>query len=166
MKKKGTEGFKTEKLHYKHTLLEFDCGDEEINKYFSERSFEEVLKKNAQVYVFLKKNEIIGFYAISTKSVRFQKNEGEEYSQPVILVGQLGINRPFQSQGWGPLIITKAIEKGKMISMEVGCIGIVVETYKVNLVEKFYKQTGFEIIREDIIKERGKRYTLFYKFPS
>jgi len=128
MKNKNLEDFKIEKLHYKHSLLEFDCGDEKTNKYFIERSFEDVENKNSQVYVFLKKKEIIGFYAISTKSVRFAKNKEneEEYSWPVLLIGQLGVNTPSQGQGWGPLIIEKAIEKGKSISTEVGCVGIVV----------------------------------------
>lgn len=167
MKQKETDEFKIEKLHYKHSLLEFDCGDDEINKYFSERSFEDVKNKNVQVYVFLKKKEIIGFYAISTKSVRFSNDEGEEeYSWPVLLIGQLGVNKPFQNQGWGPLIINKATKKGKMISMEVGCKGLIIETYKENLVKGFYKKIGFKIVREDMIKDHGKRYTLFYKFPS
>jgi len=163
---KEFEEFKIEKLHYKHSLLDFDCGDIETNDYFNEKSFEDVENKNAQVYVFLKNDKIIGFYALSTKSVRFPANEGEPIlDQSLLLIGQLGVNKPFQGKKWGAIILNEAIKKGKMISMEVGCIGIIIETYKKHLINKFFKKTGFKFIKKDHIKERGYRYTLFYRFP-
>lgn len=160
------EEFKIEKLHYKHSLLNFDCGDIETNEYFNEQSYEDVENKNAQVYVFLKNNEIIGFYSISTKSVRFPVNEEEPIlDQSLLLIGQLGVNKPFQGKKWGAIILNEAIKKGRMISMEISCIGIIVETYKEYLISTFFKKTGFKYIKKDYLKEKGYRYTLFYRFP-
>jgi GNAT superfamily N-acetyltransferase len=152
--------YKIEKLHYGHAVLEFDCGDEEINSYFYERSYEDVEANNSRVYVFSTGEEIIGYYAISTKSVRF-RTEGQQHelSYPVLLIGQLGVNLPFRGMGWGPLIMQNAYEKGIAIAEEVGCMGLIVETRNFELYEKFYEPLGFVQIRDD----KG-RYTFFRKF--
>ena len=159
---KNLSDFRIEKLHYGHAVREFDCGDDNVNKYFYERSYEDVEIKNAQVYVFTQREEIIGFYTISTKSVRFMpEGQKKELVYPVLLIGQLGVNKPFQGKAWGPLIINKALEKGDSTSKEVGCMGLIVETHNEKLIEKFYKPLGFIQVRND----KG-RYTLFHRFSS
>lgn len=163
----STTKYTIEKLHIKHINMEFDCGEEPYNDYFFERSYADVKNNNAKVYVFVKKGKVIGFYSISSKSVRFKISEdSQEQSCPVLLIGQLAVNKIYQRKGWGPLIIQKAFEKGFSISQEIGCVGIVVETYKAGLASKFYTPEGFTIIREDSIKNRGLRITLFKKFPE
>jgi GNAT superfamily N-acetyltransferase len=155
-----------EKLHYKHSTLDFDCSDDDINNYFYERSYEDVDINNSKVYVFIKDDEILGFYAISTKSVRFEVNNSKK-DWPLLLIGQLGVNKQYQGQGWGPFILSKALDKCINISQDVGCVGVLIETFKERLIQGFFKKAGFSIIETRNVKGKNKpKSLLFYKFPT
>ncbi|UJG41677.1 MAG: GNAT family N-acetyltransferase [Candidatus Heimdallarchaeum aukensis] len=156
--------YKIEKLNISHTLLDFDCGDENVNEYFNQRSYEEVELGNAQIYVFIlvNTNDLIGFYTLSMKSVRFNY-EGREYDQPVCLLGQIGVNKIFQNKGWGTILIKDAKKRCKKISEDIGSIGLLLETYKEELVNGFFKKLGFEYVEHHKMKNRGTRYRLFCK---
>lgn len=151
-----------EKLNIYHSTLDFDCGDDEINSFF-ERSFEEVELKNSQVYVITSNDQIIGFYAISMSAV-WADIDGKTYRHPISLIGQLGVNKPFQGQGYGSYILDVAIKKAKNVSQEIGCKGLIVETYKVDLVESLYKKKGFVPLDKKEMQGKGLKYILFYKF--
>ena len=153
-----------EKLNIYHSTLDFDCGDDEINSFF-ERSFEEVELKNSQVYVITGEDQIIGFYAISMSSIRAEIN-GITFRHPVSLIGQLGVNIPFQGKGYGSYILDIAIKKGKNISKEIGCKGLIIETYKDDLVDSLYKKKGFVLLDKMDMKGKGLKYILFFKFQS
>jgi len=153
-----------EKLNFYHSTLDFDCGDDEINSFF-ERSFEEVSNKNSQVYVITKKDRIIGFFSISMSSIRAKIDESY-LKHPVALIGQLGINKPYQRKGFGSFILDIAIEKAKKISGDIGCKGVILETYKFDLVNNFYKNKGFTLLDKKNVKEKGIKYIMFYKFEK
>ncbi len=156
--------FYLEKLNINHTQMEFDCGDEAINAFF-ERSLDEVLLNNSQVYVLTRNNKMIGFFALTMSSIRAIIN-GKDLKHPVCLLCQLGINLPFQDKGYGSYLIEQAIEKALKISNEIGCKGIVVDTYNKNQIENFYGKQGF--IKLDELKQRDGRikYILFYQFEK
>lgn len=151
-----------EKLNIYHSTLDFDCGDDDINSFF-ERSFEEVESKNSQVYVMTTNYQIIGFYSISMSSVRAEIDE-KIFKHPICLIGQLGINEPFQGQGYGSYLLNDAIEKTENISNDIGCKGLIVETYKSDLINSFYKKKGFNLLEKRKIKGKGCKYILLYRF--
>lgn len=153
-----------EKLNIYHSTLDFDCGDDEVNSFF-ERSFEEVELKNSQVYVITGEDQIIGFYAISMASIRAEIN-GMTFRHPVSLIGQLGVNKPFQGQGYGSYILDIAVKKAKNVSKEIGCKGLIIETYKDDLVDSLYKKKGFYLLDKRDMKGKGQKYILFFKFQS
>ncbi len=153
-----------EKLNIYHSTLDFDCGDDEVNSFF-ERSFEEVELKNTQVYVITGEDQIIGFYAISMSSIRAELN-GITFRHPVSLIGQLGVNKPFQGKGYGSYILDITIKKAKNISKEIGCKGLIIETYKDDLVDSLYKKKGFVLLDKIDMKGKGLKYILFFKFQS
>ncbi len=153
-----------EKLNIYHSTLDFDCGDDEVNSFF-ERSFEEVESKNSQVYVITGEDQIIGFYAISMSSIRAEIN-GITFRHPVSLIGQLGVNKPFQGKGYGSYILDITIKKAKNISKEIGCKGLIIETYKDDLVDSLYKKKGFVLLDKIDMKGKGLKYILFFKFQS
>lgn len=157
------EEYKIERLDIIHSPFDFDCEDEEINEYFNQKSYEEVGSKNTQIYVLTLVNppRLVGFYTLSMKSIFFEYNE-KEISHPVCLLGQIGTNKIFQKQGWGIIMLNDARERCKRLSEEIGCIGLALETYKGNLVNTFFKDEGFSVIKEEK-KQKGKKYTLFSK---
>jgi GNAT superfamily N-acetyltransferase len=155
--------YKIEKLNLSHADLDFDCNDEEINEYWRNQIFIDAETNNNKVYVFLTGNKIIGLYALAMKSPRIEIEE-IELQHPVALIGVLAVNSEFQGQGWGSLIVKKAIKKAELISKDIGCIGVIVETYSEDLIGGFYKELGFECIKREMIREKGSRFTLFHHF--
>lgn len=162
MKDEETE-FIFEKLHSRHTQCDFNCGKEEYNEYITEKAYEDVEIRNAQVYVFLTKNRdtLIGYFSLSSKSIRAEI-KGTIYDQPLCLLGRMAIQQHFQGKGWGTKIIQKAIDICYNIATMLGCKGVLVETYFLDLVERsFYQNRGFQLIDEH--KVHGKtRYRLLY----
>lgn len=150
-----------EKLNIRHSTCDFDCGDDSINEFFLEKSYILVDRNITKVYVFMDNDNIIGFYSISMKDLYFEYN-GEKHNYPVILIGYLGVNKGYQKRGFGHLILKKAIEKCMILSEEIGCIGIMVETYKKELAEDFYPKIGFKHIET---RKRGK-IILFMPFKK
>lgn len=155
---------KLEKLNISHSALDFNCGDDEINSYF-ERSFEEVESKNSQVYVLTTNSQIIGFFALSMASIRTDIN-GKNLKHPVCLIGQLGINEPFQKKGYGSRLIELAIDRATKISEDIGCKGVIIETYKPELIENFFKKKKFEKIDEKKLSENRIKHILFLNFKK
>lgn len=156
--------YRIEKLNLFHSNLDFDCGDSEINEYFVNRSFEDVELNNAQVYVFLTQNSIIGFYSISMNSIYTEINAIIR-RWPICLLGQLGVNLEYQTKGWGSLILLKAIEKAASISEEIGSVGLMVQTYKQELINNFYKKLNFQVLKPEKI-DNLDRFKLFLQFPK
>ena len=151
-----------EKLHIYHSTLDFDCGDDDVNSFF-ERSFEEVESNNSQVYVMTNDDQMMGFYSISMSSIR-ALIDGKEFKHPICLLGQLGVNKSFQNQGFASCLLDFAIYKAKIISKEIGCKGLIVETYKSDLVETLFEKKGFVEIDKKEMKGKGQKYILFHKF--
>lgn len=153
-----------EKLNIEHTQMDFDCGDQDINAFF-ERSLDEVLLKNSQVYVLTTKVELVGFFAIAMSSIRAVIDE-REHKHPVCLLCQLGINLFFQNQGFGSYLIEQVIERAMIISNNIGCKGIIVETYNKELVNGFYKNKSFIELYKITQKDGREKHILFLKFEK
>jgi len=153
-----------EKLNINHTQMEFDSGDEDVNSFF-ERSLDEVLENNSKVYVLLTSSDLIGIFALSMSSIRAEI-DGKLLKHPICLLCQLGINIPFQGQGYGSYLLRQAINIAMHISNDIGCKGIVVETYKKDLIESFYKNQGFLLIDSITQRDGSIKYILLSKFES
>jgi len=153
-----------EKLNIKHTQMEFDCGDGQTNSFF-ERSSDEVLDNNSKVYVLLTITDLLGFFALSMASIRAEIDE-RLMRHPVCLLCQLGINLHFQNQGYGSYLIEQAVKIAIKTSHDIGCKGIIAETYKKNLINSLYKNQGFKKIHEEKQRNGNTKYILFYKFEN
>lgn len=156
-----------EKLHISHTQYDFDCGDEENNKYLAEKAFNDVEIRNSQVYVFLTKDRktLIGYFTLTSKSVKL-KIKNTLYDQPLCLLGRMAVQKNLSGKGWGTLLISKAIKISDEVSSIMGCKGVLVETYNENLLKsKFYQNRGFEQVDKKPTK-RGYKYLLLFVFRS
>lgn len=150
-----------EKININHTQMEFDCGNDEINSFF-ERSLDEVLRNNSKVYVLRTKTEIIGLFALAMSSIRAEIDRND-IKHPVCLLCQLGVNLKFQNIGYGSFLIDRAKKLAQRTATVIGCKGMVVETYREELIDTFYAKNNFEVLDKKIIKGK-KKYILFCKF--
>ena len=98
---------------------EFDCGDEEINRYL--KTLGETADRSGFSRTFLMIKEpgdakICGFYTLSASTIPV-KELPDEYRQPLpfpipaILIGQFAIDRMWQGQGISRLLLADAYRR-------------------------------------------------------
>lgn len=92
-----------------------------------------------------------GFYTLSTDSVERAKISGGWLKRnspsrvPVILLGQMGVDKRFQGIGLGTELVLHAIKTASFASKGVGAKALVVDPLDDALVG-FYREIGFELI--------------------
>ena len=94
------DGYSIEHYSKEHNGLEFDCGDDAINDYFK-RAADEHVSNNSTVYVCISKGsnqkELIGFFTLCSSKLYCKINGNQEKNHPCILLGQLGVNKSFNT---------------------------------------------------------------------
>jgi GNAT superfamily N-acetyltransferase len=111
-----------------HRRKTFDCGDEEVNRFFREQAFQDHEKNLSRTMVLVdEKNDpgrIIGYHTLVMAQVR-QEEIPEDRPRikrgiPVILLGQLGVDREFQGKGLGEILLMDAQARVDEISRKAG----------------------------------------------
>jgi len=139
-------------LNSKHDRNDFDCGDADLNRWFSQIARQHKDRGMSSTFVAVSdvaSTEVLGYYAItltelinSNLPANYQKRLPQRV--PAFRIGRLASSIRYRGQGLriGELLLFDAINRVTRISNDVGGIGIVVDA-KPNAVN-FYKQYGFE----------------------
>jgi GNAT superfamily N-acetyltransferase len=131
----------------------FDCGISELNDYLQRYAGQNHKKGVAKTWVMVNQDrpEVpVGYYSISMADLQQMSLSPEEkkgfpkYPLPVIKIGKLAVDRQFQGQRLGELLLVDVFRRGIRISKEIGVVGFFV----------------------DAIDERAKRFYLKYGFIS
>ncbi len=141
-----------ELLEKKHNRKEFDCGKELLNNYVRNQAGQDVKRKLSACFVLSDKDSDIvkGYYTLSTNSiplssfsVQIQKRLPKSYTSiPTILLGRLAIDKGFQGQGIGKILLIDALKRSYQISKEIGSFGVIVDPID-NEAERFYEKYDF-----------------------
>lgn len=100
----------------------------------------------------LSENEssVKGYYTLSNSSIPLnsfpesiqKKLPKSYYSIPVTLLGQLAIDKKYQGQGIGKILLIDALKRSYEISQEIGSFAVVVDPIDEEA-ENFYKKYDF-----------------------
>ncbi len=141
-----------ELLDKKHNRREFDCGKELLNNYLSSQAGQDVRRKLSACFVLAQKetNKIQGYYTLSNNSIprsSFSENVMKKLPQsyvsiPTTLLGRLAIDKNFQGQGLGKILLLDALKKCFDISKEIGSFAVVVDPIDIEA-ERFYEMYDF-----------------------
>lgn len=79
---------------------------------------------------------LVGFFSVSMSSIQTKKLEAVEhvpdahaiYSYPVVLLGQLGVDREHRHQGIGSMMINFCVGLAQEFSGRIGCRYVVLQT--------------------------------------
>jgi len=126
-----------ELLDKKHNRKDFDCGKELLNEYLKTQAGQDVKRKLSVCFV-LADNEtkiIQGYYTLSNSSIplssfseQIQKKLPKSYkSIPTTLLGRLAIDKEYQGNGIGKILLIDALKRSYGISNEIGSFGIIVD---------------------------------------
>lgn len=137
-------------LHDGHDRKGFDCGNDDLNRWFLQTARQHKEKGVSSTFVVVSSEssaEVLGFYAISLAELinadlpaQYQKRLPTRV--PAFRLGRLATARPHQRKGIGEYMLFDAIDRVARIAQEIGGVGLVVNA-KPSAVS-FYERYGFE----------------------
>lgn len=126
-----------ELLDKKHNRKDFDCGKDLLNDYLKTQARQDVKRKLSACFVLADSETkvIQGYYTLSNNSIplssfseEIQNKLPKSYkSIPTTLLGRLAIDKKYQGNGIGKILLIDALKRSYGISNEIGSFGIIVD---------------------------------------
>ena len=141
-----------ELLDKKHNRKDFDCGKELLNDYLKTQAGQDVKRKLSACFVLADSETkvIQGYYTLSNNSIplssfseQIQKKLPKSYTSiPTTLLGRLAIDKKYQGNGIGKILLIDALKRSYGISNEIGSFGIIVDPIDDDA-KSFYQKYDF-----------------------
>lgn len=143
----------TQALDSKHDRTAFFCGNDMLDNYLKTQANQDINRKLSTCFVLVEEaNEakIKAYYTLSNNSIpldliptAIQKKLPKTYkSIPTTLLGRLAVDKHYQRQKIGRILLVDALKRCYEISKIIGSFAIVVDPVD-NNAEKFYQKYGF-----------------------
>jgi predicted GNAT family N-acyltransferase len=139
----------------------FDCGSSELNDYLKTKISKDVERRaNVPLYAINSKNEVIGFYTLSSGSVQFQnfpeklKNKIAPYPVSIARIGRLAVDVSMKGKGLGKELLFHALDRIEDVSKSIGIRAVIVDA-KDKKAEDFYLKYGFEFLQNTTSSSRS-----------
>jgi len=136
-----------EKLQPKHDVSKFDCGAPGLNDWLRRRALQNQQSGASSTYVVLDKIRVVGYYSLGAGSVaretatgRVRRNAPDPV--PVVVLGRLAVDRDFQGEGLGRVLLRDAILRTLQASDIIGVRAILVHALS-EQAKRFYEDCGF-----------------------
>jgi GNAT superfamily N-acetyltransferase len=135
-----------------HDRGAFTCGEPAIDAWFHERAGQMSRKGLAAVHLLVEQatGAIVGFYTLSNYTVvatelpaRVAKGMPERLALPAHLLGQLGVDRRYQGQGIGGVLVRDALKRAERMTGDAASLGVVVHALD-ERAAAWYRRLGFE----------------------
>ncbi|GMO56107.1 MAG: GNAT family N-acetyltransferase [Rickettsiales bacterium] len=146
------QDFRITHFDKKFDYKSFSCGEDKLDRYIKEIASQNIKIGISSVYVLLDENKVIGFYTISSYTLNadelpkvITKNFPKDLPIPSCLIGRFAVDKNYQNQGFGSILLTSALKRTKRLSKEVAFSFIVVNA-KDKIAKQFYTKYGFEEI--------------------
>ncbi len=143
--------YRLEPLGQHHRRAAFLCGVDELDRYLREQAGQAVRRKLAAVFVLndVEAQAIVGYYTLSAlqiEPVGLPEHLAKKWPRhpiPATLLGRLAVDRRYQGQGFGDLLLHDALNRALKQSEQVGSMAVVVDV-KEEGVRPFYERVGFQ----------------------
>lgn len=127
----------------------FSCGNTELDTYFQRFASQDMRNGLAVCYAAIDEDngEVVGYFTLSASALdqsmlKADQRRGRYPLLPVALLGRLAVSLNYQGQGFGSVLVAKAMQIAS--ENQVGCAGLIVNP-KDNVVG-FYESLGFETL--------------------
>lgn len=133
-----------------HNRKLFDCGDDEVNRFLREQALQDHEKDMSRTIVLINDGadptRIIGYHTLAMRQVRQEDIPKDKpkikRSIPVVLLGQLGVDRAFQGRRLGDLLLMDAQARVDEISRRTGIRALMLDARNERLAT-WYEQHDF-----------------------
>ena len=128
----------------------FDCGRDSLNLWFSRHAWrnQESGVSRTSIICDPETGAIAGYVSLSAAQIEreylpkaAQRNRPDPV--PVILLGQLAVDRHYQGRGYAKSLLLFALTTALRLSKEIGCMGVLTHPLD-DEVRAFYRRFGFE----------------------
>ena len=111
-----------------HNRKLFDCGDDEVNRFLRDLALQDHEKDMSRTMVLVDdaadQTRIVGYHTLAMSQVRQEDIPKDKpkikRSIPVVLLGQLGVDRALHGRGFGELLLMDAQARVDEISRRTG----------------------------------------------
>lgn len=129
---------------------DFSCGNPHLDKYIRRYATQDIRRDVARVFIATPDNvqRLAGYFTLSAGSVNCSDlpaalaRKLPRYPVPVALLGRLAVDRRFQGQGLGSILLADACRKVAQASAVLAVAGLVVDA-KDEPSASFYRHFGF-----------------------
>jgi GNAT superfamily N-acetyltransferase len=132
-----------------HDRESFGCGVAALDEYLKRIASQHRKRNIAAIRVLVdlaKPETVIGYYTLSAAAVdREQLLDSRRlpsFPIPVFLLGRLAVDLRFQGQGYGGILLAKALQRSRAATQIVGAHALMVDA-KDAAAERFYLHFGF-----------------------
>ncbi len=146
-----SQSAKIEPLSQSHDRAAFSCGEDTLDSYLKKRASQDAKKKISTTFVLIKgrSNSVIGYYTLSATSINLMELPVETVKKlpkyphvPATLLGRLAIDRRYQGNGYGGLLLIDALRRALQATTEVASFAVVVDAIG-ERARSFYERYGF-----------------------
>ena len=139
-----------EPLRRDHNRKRFDCGDEEVTRFLREKALQDHEKNLSRTMVLIDERaqpaRIIGYHTLIMAHVKQQEIPDDrpviKRSIPVILLGQLAIDKDFQRRGYGEMLLMDAQARADEISRRIGVRAMMLDA-RSEALARWYQEHDF-----------------------
>ena len=138
-----------EALATRHDRRSFSCGDPELDDYLKRFARQHAAARVSRTYVAANGATILGFYSLAMSAIRKDQlpdayqSRLPNYPLPVARLARLAVDKRYQRQGLGELLLADALSRCLRLSEEIGMVGVVVDA-KHEGAGRYYERFEFE----------------------
>ncbi|MDX2346549.1 MAG: GNAT family N-acetyltransferase [Legionella sp.] len=130
-----------------HQLNDFKSGEMVLDHWLKQRAIKNETEGASRTFVVHENKRVIGYYALATGSVAFDKAPGKVKRNmpnpiPVMVLGRLAVDKAWQKQGIGRGLLKDAVLRTLKISQDAGIRALLIHAISESA-KHFYKRYGF-----------------------
>jgi len=130
-----------------HNVESFACGVPVLDEWLKRRALKNESSGASRTFVVCSDGQVIGYYALATGSVGHRNTPGKVCRNmpdpiPVIVLGRLALDEPWQHAGLGLGLLRDAILRTLSVSQQAGVKALLVHTLSEDA-KQFYIRNGF-----------------------
>lgn len=140
--------FRIEKLTKEHALVNFDCGQDALNRFLIRHALQSQQANAAQTYLGIADETVIGFYSLAVGHVLFEDAPERltkgiaRHPVPIMLLARLGVSVDWAGRGIGKGLLRDAMQR-TMQAADIAGIRALAAHAKDESARQFYEHFDF-----------------------
>jgi len=144
----------------RHHRSHFCCGEDSLDNYIRKQASQDLKKKVAIVFVLVDSpnTDVIAYYTLSAYTIELA-NLNESFAKqlprypllPATLLGRLAVDRTYQGQHFGELMLIDALKKALLATAQIASLAVIAEALD-SPAANFYQKYGFQKFKQNPMK--------------